>query len=80
MMLKIKQEFKNSVITRRVPNVGVITFNASTADPKYYEMYKRYGFDIFEYEPTVFKYQAVEQEDIKPVKPKRKRKPKNEQG
>lgn len=76
-MLKIKQEFKNCVITRRVPNVGVITFNASTADPKYYEMYRRYGFDIFDREATVFKYQAIEQDQTSPVKPKRKRKPKN---
>jgi hypothetical protein len=72
MKLTIKPEFINSIITKRVEGLGPVTFNAKTCDPKWYRIYKNYGFDVFNEEPTIFKYKAIEQN-----KPKRKRKRKD---
>lgn len=46
--LKLKPEFEGLIISKNIFQVGTVTFDFNTIDPKHYHKYQSIGFDIFE--------------------------------
>lgn len=69
-MLKLREEYKDTIVCRNIPQVGLVTFNTKTTPVDQYYKYQTLGFDFCFYTDTVQYKAPVYYKNIENTEPK----------